>query len=196
MTGTDPHGVSAQPAGHRAPGAAAFPTRGATLRGLTKKWGLMLMGLSNAVGTAAAPLDEATLASLRAEVHAAETAFARSMAERRFEAFGEFIADDAVFLNGGAPLRGKAAVLAGWKAYFDGALAPFSWAPDTVEVVGQGDLAQSIGPVRNPQGQVTARFYSTWRREGTGRWRVVLDNGYALCRCDSGGAQAEPAGCR
>lgn len=82
------------------------------------------------------------------EVTKAETAFARCMAERKLAAFAAFVADDAVFLDGGRPLRGKAAVLAHW-----------------------------------------ARFYATGRREGDGRWRVVLDNGDAVC------ASAARSGC-
>lgn len=115
------------------------------------------------------------------EVTEAETAFARSMAERKLAAFAAFVADDAVFLNGGRPLRGKPAVLAHWARFFEGAQAPFSWRPELVEVLESGRLAQSIGPVSAPDGRVVARFYSTWRREGDGRWRVVLDNGDAVC---------------
>jgi uncharacterized protein (TIGR02246 family) len=115
------------------------------------------------------------------QVTDAETAFARSMADRDLAAFAAFVADDAVFLNGGKPLRGKAAVVAHWRRFFEGPQAPFSWKPDLVEVLETGQLAQSIGPVSAPDGRNVARFYSTWRREPDGRWRVVLDNGYELC---------------
>lgn len=115
------------------------------------------------------------------QVTEAETAFARSMAERDLAAFTAFVADDAVFLNGGKPLRGKAAVVAHWRRFFEGPQAPFSWRPDLVEVLETGRLAQSIGPVSAPDGRIVARFYSTWRRESDDRWRVVLDNGYPLC---------------
>ena len=46
--------------------------------------------------------------------------------------------------------QGKAEVAAGWKRFFDGPQAPFSWEPDLVEVLGDGTLALSTGPVRNP----------------------------------------------
>jgi ketosteroid isomerase-like protein len=68
--------------------------------------------------------------ALRAEVLAAERAFARSMADRDFAAFGRSIAADTVFFNGRQVLRGREAVLAGWRPFFDGAAAPFSWEPD------------------------------------------------------------------
>lgn len=117
---------------------------------------------------------------LVAQVTATERAFAKSMADRDFMAFAAHVADDAVFLNGGQPLPGKAAVLAHWQRFFAGAKAPFSWQPDMVEVSGSGNLAQSIGPVADPQGVVVARFYSTWRLEPAGLWRIVFDNGYDL----------------
>jgi ketosteroid isomerase-like protein len=113
----------------------------------------------------------------QAEVFAAERAFARSMAERDFAAFGRHIADDTRFFGGGSVLRGKAAVLAGWKAYFDGPQAPFSWDPDQVEVLDAGQLALSTGLVRSPKGEVTARFTSIWQRQADGRWLVIFDKG-------------------
>jgi ketosteroid isomerase-like protein len=113
----------------------------------------------------------------RAEVFDAERAFARSMAERDFAGFGRHVAADTVFFGAGGVQRGRAAVLAAWKAFFDGPEAPFSWEPDQVEVLDSGQLALSTGPVRNPQGQVIARFNSIWAREADGRWRVVFDKG-------------------
>jgi ketosteroid isomerase-like protein len=48
-------------------------------------------------------------------------------------------------------------------------------------VLASGDLAHSTGPVARPDGTVGRRFYSTWRRERDGAWRVVFDDGYLLC---------------
>jgi ketosteroid isomerase-like protein len=124
------------------------------------------------VAAQTAPLDSA-----REQVLAAERAFARSMAERDFAAFGRHIADDAIFFNGRQALRGKAAVLAAWRGFFDGSAAPFSWEPDQVEVLDSGDLALSTGPVKNPRGEVVARFNSIWRRQADGGWLVVFDKG-------------------
>jgi ketosteroid isomerase-like protein len=101
------------------------------------------------------------------------------MAQRNLEAFGGFVADEAVFFDAARPLTGKVQVLATWAAYLKGAQAPFSWASDQVEVLASGTLALSTGPVRNPPGQVVARFNSIWRLEAEGRWRVVFDKGSA-----------------
>ena len=63
------------------------------------------------------------------QVRAAETAFAKSMADRNPAAFAALVAEEAVFFGGKGVNRGKAAVVADWKRFFDGAAAPFSWAP-------------------------------------------------------------------
>ncbi|MEO7009328.1 MAG: nuclear transport factor 2 family protein [Caldimonas sp.] len=110
-------------------------------------------------------------------MHASELAFASAMKERDLRAFGEFVADEAVFFSGATALRGKSAILEGWKPFFDGPAAPFSWEPDQIEVLESGTLALSTGPVRDPTGKVIARFNSIWRLEGPNRWRVVFDKG-------------------
>lgn len=111
------------------------------------------------------------------QVYAAERAFARSMADRDFEAFKRHVSDEAVFFGATDVQRGKGAVAAAWSRYFEGAAAPFSWEPDRVEVLASGALALSTGLVRGPDGKVVARFVSIWRREAPGVWRVVFDKG-------------------
>jgi ketosteroid isomerase-like protein len=119
-----------------------------------------------------------------AEVRAAETAFAQSMADRDFEAFARFLDKDAVFVSNGQPTRGKDAILAQWKAYFEGPQAPFAWAPDLVQTSDGGSLGYSTGLVTGPDGKAFARFASTWRRLSSGEWRVVFDHGHPLCNCE------------
>jgi ketosteroid isomerase-like protein len=114
---------------------------------------------------------------LRQQVTDAERAFARSMAERNHAAFVLLLSEQAHFYGGAGVLRGKAAVAEGWKAYFEGAQAPFSWEPDSVEVLPDGTLALSTGPVRGPTGKLVGRFNSVWRQEAPGVWRVVFDKG-------------------
>jgi ketosteroid isomerase-like protein len=124
------------------------------------------------------------LETLRRQVDAAERAFARSMAERDHDAFSRHLSEHAIFYGGAAPLVGKAAIAAGWKAYFDGASAPFSWLPDRVDVLGDGTLAHSTGLVRDPGGKPLARFNSVWRQEAAGVWRVVFDKGSPLTEAE------------
>ena len=122
-----------------------------------------------------------TPAELAAQVRAAETAFAATMAGRDLGAFGSFVADEALFFGRRGVLRGRPAVVDGWKPLFDGPKAPFSWAPETVEVLDSGALAMSSGPVYDPEGKVTGTFSSIWRREADGRWRVLFDKGCPVC---------------
>ena len=117
----------------------------------------------------------------RQEVAAAEEAFARTMADRDHQAFATFIANDAIFFGGPEPLRGKQQVVDGWKVFFDGPDAPFSWEPLVVEVLDSGTLALSSGPVVNPSGETVAQFTSIWRLEPDGRWRVIFDKGCDVC---------------
>ncbi|HWJ04168.1 MAG TPA: nuclear transport factor 2 family protein [Steroidobacteraceae bacterium] len=131
--------------------------------------------------TASTPAQQQVFAAQRdiaqQQVLAAERDFARSMADRDRAAFARFVADEAIFFGAGEPLRGKAQVVEGWSNYFEGTAAPFSWAPDQVEVLASGTLALSTGLVRDPQGKVVARFNSVWRLEAPGEWRVVFDKG-------------------
>jgi len=120
---------------------------------------------------------------LAGQVRAAEAAFAGSMAARDHGAFASFIADEALFFGRQGVLRGKAAISEGWKPYFQGTKAPFSWEPEVVEVLGSGTLALSSGPVRDPEGRQTGTFNSIWRREADGRWKVVFDKGCPGCQC-------------
>ena len=119
-------------------------------------------------------------AALAREVHDTERAFARTMAERDHAAFARFLADEAVFFGGKAALRGKAAVAAAWQPFFTQPEPPFSWAPESVEVLDSGQLALSSGPVYDPAGKRIASFTSVWRREAPGVWRIVFDKG---CNC-------------
>jgi ketosteroid isomerase-like protein len=141
---------------------------------------LAVFALAGCATTASSPAD---LELRAAEVRASEQAFAQTMAERNFLAFGAFIAEDAVFVNSGRPLRGKPAILAHWKRFFDAPSAPFSWKPEVAEVTRSGDLGYTTGPVTAAGGALTAHFHSTWRRDASGRWQIVFDNGYPACNC-------------
>ena len=124
-----------------------------------------------------------TLEDLAQQVRAAETAFARSMADRRLDAFAALVAEDAVFFGGPKPAHGKQAVVENWKPFFEGKDAPFSWESAEVEVLDSGTLAHSSGPVFDPGGKRVATFNSIWRREPDGSWKVVFDKGCNVCDC-------------
>lgn len=115
------------------------------------------------------------------QVEGVERAFARTMAERDFAAFRAFLSDEAVFISGERPLRGKKAVADDWARYFEGEQAPFSWEPAMVEVLESGRLALSSGPVYGADGTRIATFTSVWRQEQPGVWRIVFDRGTRHC---------------
>ncbi len=130
-----------------------------------------------------APADaRSTPSELQRQVMEAERAFAKSMADRDLEAFAQHLSEEAVFF-GQRMLRGNAEVVEGWRPFFEGPDAPFSWEPEQVEVLPSGTLAHSSGPVFDPEGTRVATFNSIWRLEGDGRWRVIFDKG---CSCPGG----------
>jgi ketosteroid isomerase-like protein len=129
------------------------------------------------------PLGAATNAELKEQVRMTEVAFAKTMADRDAAAFATFLSKEAVFLSDGQAARGPQQIAGEWKAYFAGSQAPFSWEPEHIEVLDSGTLAISSGPVLDAHGKRIGTFNSVWRREGKGRWKIVLDNGCPACRC-------------
>ena len=98
-----------------------------------------------------------------------------------FSSYKNCILPDTIWM-GQAALHGPEAVMAAWHGLLTAPKPPFSWAPDTVLVLPSGDLARTSGPVRDPQGQVTAHFQSVWRRKPAGGWEIVFDFGSEVCR--------------
>jgi ketosteroid isomerase-like protein len=153
------------------------PFQGPTMRAPQLIASLTLVALA---GTSSQARDDNAVAD---QVRNAERAFAASMADRDQAAFREHIAEEAVFFDGEKAVRGKAAVVAAWQAFFERSTAPFSWEPETVQVLDSGMLAHSSGPVFNPEGKRVGTFNSVWRRETDGKWRVVFDKGCDACNC-------------
>jgi ketosteroid isomerase-like protein len=116
-----------------------------------------------------------------AELRATEAAFAKTMAERDHAAFAGFLAAETVFFAGDSELRGKEAVAAAWKPFFDGPNAPFSWRPEVVAVLDSGQLGLTSGPVLDPQGTRIGTFNSVWRRTAEGQWEIIFDRGCPPC---------------
>ncbi len=121
--------------------------------------------------------------ALQKEVVATETAFAKSMAEHDVVAFMSFVSDEAIFLQRDNALHGRDQIAAVWKPWLEAKQAPFSWAPERVEVLDSGTLAISTGPVRDPSGKLISTFSSIWRREASGKWQIVFDKGNSVCAC-------------
>ena len=154
---------------------------------MTTQWKLIAVLV---VAVAALPIGAETIDALREQVRQTEIAFAKTMADRDHEAFASFIATDAVFLSGRSALRGRDAIASAWKRFYESPDAPFSWAPETVEVLEAGTLALSTGPVRTPDGKRAGTFNSIWSRGQDGSWKIVFDNGCPPCEC--GANKTEP----
>lgn len=161
--------------------AGRGPAR-ARLRLRTPTFAVLALAASSAFAAPPTPTP-AELETAAEQVRSAEIAFAKTMSDRRLDAFENYVAEDAVFR--GATLRiGRAQVVAGWKRFFDAPDAPFSWAPDLVTVGADGRTAISTGLARGPDGQPISRFTSIWRKDADGHWRVIVDQGVDVAACD------------
>jgi ketosteroid isomerase-like protein len=158
--------------------------RGAFMRTSASVWCYVIFALA----IAALLLVDITTAGesgsvLEADLRAAETAFARTMADRDHGAFTKFLSEEAVFFGRKSTMRGKHAVSKGWARFFDDPDAPFSWEPEIVAVLESGTLGLTSGPVLSPEGVRIGTFNSVWRRVSDGRWEIVFDRGCPPCDC-------------
>ena len=135
---------------------------------------LSIAGMSIALNLSSLLAQSST--TLTSQVFAAESSFAASMAGRDLKAFAALVSPEAVFFSDTAALRGKEAVVEAWRKFFADRKAPFSWRPETVEVLSSGTLALTSGPVHDPAGKLIGTFTSIWRHEADG-WRIIFDKG-------------------
>ena len=142
---------------------------------------LVLAVVSLSAVTLADEMPPAHPDSLQQQVADTERAFAKTMADRDLAAFGRFISPEAVFISAGKSLRGRQQVIDGWRKLYESASAPFSWEPQTVEVLDSGRLALSRGPVHDPAGKLIGTFTSIWRLEAPDTWHIVFDSGCEAC---------------
>ena len=152
---------------------------------MAKKWpvGLPLALTVTILGACASAPQGSDTGQQKAQVMATERAFAKTMADRDLAAFASFLSNEAIFYSGPEPRRGKHAVVEWWKRFYEKPDAPFSWEPESVEVLDSGTLALSSGPVRDRNGKQIATFSSIWRLEAPGTWRIIFDKGEAACDC-------------
>ena len=121
------------------------------------------------------------LEKLKQQVWDAETAFAQTMADRDLEAFASFITEDAIFMGFGSKVnRGKEMIVKNWAKLFKKEKASFAWKPERVEVLEDGSLGLSTGPVYDELGRFQTHT-SFWRRQHDGSWKVVFDKGDRFC---------------
>jgi ketosteroid isomerase-like protein len=146
-----------------------------------RRWAIGVAVGLQVLGAGAAWAANRDLTDLTAEVRQAELSFAKTMADRDLKAFGSFIADEGVFFGAKGAIKGRDAVVEAWRRFFTEKAAPFSWKPETVEVLPSGSLALTSGPVYDSKGTLTNTFTTLWRLEKDGKWRVVFDKGNDVC---------------
>jgi ketosteroid isomerase-like protein len=123
------------------------------------------------------------LTAIQRQVFDTEKAFSQTMVQRNHAAFSSFLSEEAVFFSGARVMRGKQEVEKEWKRFYEGSEAPFSWEPETVEVLASGTLAISSGPVKDASGKHFANYTSIWRLEAPNTWRIIFDKGNEVCNC-------------
>lgn len=131
---------------------------------------------------------EQELLDLQESLRQTETAFAVSVADKDWDQFVSFIADEAIFVAG-AVLRGKQAILDGWAVFFQEGAPKLIWRPEIVEIQEDGELGMTQGPFTveqpGPDGTVLSQsgsFNSVWERQADGSWKVIFDAGCPPCQ--------------
>jgi ketosteroid isomerase-like protein len=137
------------------------------------------------VGGCASQATKPTNAELQRQVADTERAFAKTMADRNYEAFTSFVSPEAVFFSDPKALRGKDEITTAWKPFFAKPEAAFSWAPEKVEVLDSGTLALSTGPVHDAKGKLIATYNSIWRKDAANSWHIIFDRGVDACECQA-----------
>ena len=135
--------------------------------------------LTLALGLAAGAAAAAAAAAPDAQVIVDnERAFERAAIEHGTRAgFLEFLAETSVVL-GPQPAPGRAATEAG-----PAPGAPLRWRPDLASIAGSGDFGWASGPFLSYRASTAeppvaaGHYFTLWRREPGGDWRVLLDGG-------------------
>jgi ketosteroid isomerase-like protein len=142
-------------------------------------------------------LTESEQVELEKSLRATEIAFASSVADKDRDRFASFIADEAIFVAG-TVLRGKQAILDGWEVFFREDAPKLTWAPEVVEIQGDGELGMTRGPFTleqvGPDGEAVSQsglFNSIWKRQPNGYWQVLFDAGCPPCQSSRSDEQAE-----
>jgi ketosteroid isomerase-like protein len=152
---------------------------------------VITLAFALSLSSAAAAGEDHGAADPASDLRETEEAFAKTMADRDHEGFVSFLADETVFFGQNGEIRGKSAVAAAWKPFYEGAQAPFSWTPESATVLDSGGLGLTSGPVFTPDGKRVGTFNSVWRRDGNGQWKVVFDRGCPPCKCPPAGDDGE-----
>ena len=124
-------------------------------------------------------------AANRDSLLAADRAFDAATAEKKFEGFSSFLADNASTLRADQPvLRGKAAVQGAWKPLLENKAISLRWQPISAEISKSKDLGYTVGSYTvtrtDEKGNAimaTGKYLTIWRLQSDGSWKVEFDTG-------------------
>lgn len=149
-------------------------------RFLTGGAALGLLLLMNACNQAAPDTREADAKAIRE----LESAWTKDINSRDAAKWASYYADDAVLMIPGMkPMKGKAAILDGLKAFASDPNLSLNFTASTVEVAKSGDLAVTQGnytmtmtdPVSKNKMTDTGTYETTYKKQADGSWKAVFD---------------------
>jgi len=137
--------------------------------------------------TGGRPLDAAALRDTAvASIVRAEREFMDDVGRRRLEGWVDHFADSAVTLPPGRLANvGRAPIRKGMAATFADSSVHVAWYPVYATVAASGDLGYTWGYYRwtsrddkgVPAAPSDGKYLTIWRRDESGRWKVLLDTG-------------------
>ena len=115
----------------------------------------------------------------------ADRAFCRAVAAKDLKAFGDLIAEDAVFHGRAGRIHGRAAIVKAWSGFFDPkGKTTLTWEPDRAEIAASGDLGYTLGASvfkgvdkDGRPAERRGRYVTIWRKTAGSPWQVVVDIG-------------------
>lgn len=147
---------------------------------------LGLLGLAAACSQPAqAPPPKPDLAAIETTIRDADKAWSDAASAKDLDKTVSFYADDANFLMAGLPLAtGKDNVRKDWSTLLsDPNLVTISFAPTSVHVNEDGDMAYEIGTYelvtkdkKGKQNTEKGKFAVVWKKQADGSWKVEVDS--------------------
>lgn len=138
-------------------------------------------------GAAGRPIDATTLRDTAvASIVRAENEFMDDVGRRRLEGWVDHFADSAATFPPGKLVNvGRAPIRKGMAATFADTSVHVAWYPVFATVAASGDLGYTWGYYRwmsrddkgMPAPPATGKYLTIWRRDASGRWKVVVDTG-------------------
>ena len=116
---------------------------------------------------------------------AADRAFDAATADKKFDGFSSFLADNVSTLRADQPvLRGKAAMQSAWKPLIENRSISLRWQPISAEISKSRDLGYTVGSYTitrtDEKGASivgTGKYLTIWRLQDDGSWKVEFDTG-------------------